>query len=318
MRKDTILILGANGQLGSVLTKKLQSLFGDDHVIISDIREPSEENGIFEFIDVTDKQKLAEVVEKYSVTQIYHLAAILSASGEKNPLKTWDINMEGLLNVLELAREKEIAKVYFPSSIAVFGPDTPRINTPQHTVLAPTTVYGMSKVAGENWCQYYSKRYDLDVRSLRYPGVIGYQSMPGGGTTDYAVDIYHKAVLNEPFECFLGENTRLPMIYMDDVIRGTIELMEAPSSKIKIRTSYNLAGVSFSPKEIFLSIQRHIPNFQITYQPDFRQAIADSWPDSIDDSDARKDWGWEPKFDLEEMTKDMLLNLSKQYKLATV
>lgn len=318
MRKDTILIIGANGQLGSVLTEKLQEIFGYDHVITSDIRQPEKKNSVFEFLDITDADRLAEVVKKYNVTQIYHLAAILSASGEKNPLGTWDINMKGLINVLEIAREKQLSKIYFPSSIAVFGPDTPRLNTPQHTVLAPTTVYGMSKVAGENWCQYYAQRYDLDIRSLRYPGVIGYQSLPGGGTTDYAVDIYHKAILNEPFSCFLKSDTSLPMIYMDDVIRGTLELMDAPASKIKIRTSYNLGGISFSPAEIASEIQKHIPDFVIKYEPDFRQQIAESWPDSIDDSEARKDWGWEPKFDLNLMTKDMLFHLGKQYKPALV
>ena len=314
MRKDTILIIGANGQLGSVLTEKLQTIFGYDHVISSDIRQPAEEKSIFEYLDILDKKRLEAVVEKYQVTQIYHLAAILSASGEKNPLKTWDINMQALLNVLELARVKKLSKVYFPSSIAVFGLETPRINTPQHTVLAPTTVYGMSKVAGENWCQYYCKRYGMDIRSLRYPGVIGYQSLPGGGTTDYAVDIFHKAILKESFVCFLEAETKLPMIYMDDVIRGTIELMDAPSSDISIRTSYNLSGVSFSPKEITEAIQKYIPSFKTSYSPDFRQAIAESWPDSIDDSQAKKDWGWKTMYDLEGMTEDMLFQLGKKYK----
>jgi nucleoside-diphosphate-sugar epimerase len=314
MRKDTSLIIGANGQLGSVLTEKLQTIFGYDYVISSDIRQPAEEKSIFEYLDILDKKRLEAVVEKYQVTQIYHLAAILSASGEKNPLKTWDINMQGLLNVLELARVKKLSKVYFPSSIAVFGLETPRINTPQHTVLAPTTVYGMSKVAGENWCQYYCKRYGMDIRSLRYPGVIGYQSLPGGGTTDYAVDIFHKAILKESFVCFLEAETKLPMIYMDDVIRGTIELMDAPSSDISIRTSYNLSGVSFSPKEITEAIQKYIPSFKTSYSPDFRQAIAESWPDSIDDSQAKKDWGWKTMYDLEGMTEDMLFQLGKKYK----
>ncbi|RMG85226.1 MAG: NAD-dependent epimerase/dehydratase family protein [Bacteroidetes bacterium] len=315
MRKDTILIIGASGQLGTVLTQRLQEVFGTDRVVTSDVRPPVEERGIFEPLDVLDRKALADLIRRYDITQIYHLAAILSAKGEQNPLLTWQVNMDGWLNVLQVARESRVEKVYFPSSIAVFGPETPRRNTPQFTVLSPTTVYGMSKVAGEHWARYYAERYGLDVRSLRYPGVIGYQSMPGGGTTDYAVDIFHKAILGERFTCFLKEDTVLPMIYMDDAIRATLELMEAPKEKIKIRTSYNLAGVSFSPAEVAFEIRKHIPGFDIYYEPDFRQQIADSWPESIDDSCAREDWGWAPKYDLAALTRDMLFHLGEKYKV---
>ena len=250
-----------------------------------------------------------EVVEKYQINQIYHLAAILSAKGELNPLGTWDINMNGLFNILELAREKNIKKVFYPSSIAVFGPTTPPNQTPQDTVLTPTTVYGMSKVAGEYWTNYYFLKYGIDVRSVRYPGIIGYQSMPGGGTTDYAVDIFHEALKQQKFTSFLSEETELPMIYMEDAIRGTIELMNAPLEQVKIRTSYNLAAMSFTPKQIAAEIKKHIPSFEMTYAPDYRQAIADSWPNSIDDRIARKDWGWKEAFGLPEMVHDMLENL---------
>jgi nucleoside-diphosphate-sugar epimerase len=261
-----------------------------------------------------DRKRLFELVDNEGITQIYHLAAILSASGEANPLRTWDINMDGLFNVLEVARERKINKVFFPSSIAVFGKDTPAINTPQHTILNPTTVYGMSKVAGEHWAQYYHLKYGLDIRLLRYPGIIGYQSDPGGGTTDYAVDIFHKAVLGENYTCFLKDDTALPMIYMEDAIRATVELMEAPAAKVKLRTGYNLSGMSFTPKEVTAAIQQHYPTFEVTYEPDFRQQIAESWPQSIDDSVARAGWGWQPSFDLEKMTEDMILNLKKKYK----
>lgn len=315
MRKDTILIIGANGQLGTVLTRRLREILGQNQVIASDIRLPKSINEPFEQLNILDSDRLVEVVKKYNVSQIYHLAAILSAKGEINPMKTWEINMTGLFNVLEVAKEHNIDKVFFPSSIAAFGVETPRINTPQHTVLAPTTVYGISKAAGENWCQYYSERYDVDVRSIRYPGVIGYQSLPGGGTTDYAVEVFHKAILGEDFECFLSENTRLPMIYMDDVIEGTLQLMEAPKASISIRTSYNLGAINFTPKEIVSEIRNYIPSLKVSYKPDFRQQIAESWPESIDDSCARKDWGWSPKFDLPAMTKDMILQLNKQYRL---
>ena len=255
-------------------------------------------------------------MSRHKVTQIYHLAAILSAKGEQNPLQTWDINMGGLFNVFEVAREKGILKVFFPSSIAVFGADIPRQMTPQNAILKPTTVYGMSKASGELWSQYYFQKFGLDVRSLRYPGVIGWQSNPGGGTTDYAVDIYHYAVKEEDYTCFLSENTRLPMIYMDDAVRATLELMGAPAANINERTSYNLAGMSFSPSEIAASIQVHFPDYKVSYAPDFRQKIAESWPESIDDSAARNDWDWKPKFDLNNMTKVMISHLQQKYEYA--
>lgn len=309
MRKDTILVVGSNGQIGSVLVKALRSHFGTQNVIASDIRMPSQEDPLFEPLDALNRHRLNAIVDQYQVTQIYHLAAILSAKGEAQPLNTWDINMNCLFNVLEIAREKNLDKVFFPSTIAVFGSNTPRINTPQDTIRTPETVYGMSKVAGENWCAYYHRRYGLDVRSVRYPGIIGYQSLPGGGTTDYAVDIFYKAVRSEPYVCFLKENTRLPMMYMDDAIRATVELMEAPAANLSVRTSYNLAGMSFTPAELAAEIAKHKPGFQVTYEPDFRQAIAESWTESIDDSTARNDWGWKPAFDLAKMTEDMLLHL---------
>jgi threonine 3-dehydrogenase len=313
--KDRILVIGANGQIGSVLTKALRVEFGQENVIATDIHLPIDGNNYlpFEILDATDAAKMSFLIERYRITQIYHLAAILSAKGEINPLKTWNVNMDCLFNVLEAARTHKIKKVFFPSTIAVFGSNTPRINTPQDTLRTPETVYGMSKVAGENWSSYYHKRYDVDIRSLRYPGIIGYQSQPGGGTTDYAVDIFHKALKGEIFECFLKETTRLPMMYMEDAIHATLKLMEAPADKISIRSSYNLSGMSFTPKEIAAEIQKHIPNFKIIYKPDFRQDIANSWPESIDDSQARKDWGWKPKFDLAKMTVDMLNNLKRKY-----
>jgi threonine 3-dehydrogenase len=316
MTKDTILVIGANGQLGAVLTEALRAQFGQDQVIASDIRQPDKPGGRFELLDVLDATRLGETIAKNRVTQIYHLAAILSAKGEQAPLPTWDINMKGLLNVLEAGREHNVAKIFYPSSIAVFGLTTPRDNTPQFTAMEPTTVYGISKVAGELWSQYYFTRYGLDVRSVRYPGIIGYQSMPGGGTTDYAVEIYHKAVLGQPFECFLREDTLLPMIYMDDAVRGTLELMDAPAEKIKVRTSYNLSAMSFTPAQIADEIIKHRPAFEVSYNPDFRQAIADSWTMRMDDSRARQDWGWKPRFDLPAMTVDMLEQLSRQYGVA--
>lgn len=315
MTNDTILVIGANGQIGSVLTEALRQRFGEDRVISTDIRNPAHPVPHFELLDVLDAAKLAEIVDRHRITQIYHLAAVLSAKGEQAPLPTWDINMKGLLNVLEVAREKKVAKVFYPSSIAVFGPTTPRVDTPQFTAMEPTTVYGISKVAGELWSQYYWTRYGLDIRSVRYPGIIGYQSLPGGGTTDYAVDIFHKAVLGQHFECFLREDTRLPMLYMDDAIRGTLQLMDAPAEQIKVRTSYNLSAMSFTPAEITLEIRKHLPDFQVSYKPDFRQAIADSWTQSIDDSVARQDWNWSPRFDLASMTADMLEHLGGQYGL---
>ena len=313
MKKEKILIIGANGQIGSVLTTALRSIHGQDQVLATDIRPTDNQNGPFELLDVLDTNRIAEIVDQYHITQIYHLAAILSAKGEQKPLWTWDINMNSLFNVLEVSKEKKIKKIFFPSSIAVFGPDTQSVNTPQHAVLTPTTVYGISKVAGENWCQYYYNRYQMDIRSIRYPGIIGYQSMPGGGTTDYAVDIYHEALKNRNYDCFLKSDTRLPMIYMDDAIRGTLELMEAPADNLTIRTAYNLSGMDFTPAEIAQTIQEILPDFSISYTPDYRQQIADSWPDSVDDSQAQRDWDWQPKFDLREMTKDMLEKLAAKY-----
>lgn len=307
-----ILVLGASGQIGTELTQKLRKIYGSNHVIASDIREGSEElmsSGPFEIIDATDRIKILETVKKYNVTQVYLLAAMLSATAEKMPEKAWNLNMNSLLAVLDLAKENYIQQVYWPSSIAVFGPSTPKINTPQQTIMQPSTVYGISKVSGEFWCNYYHEKYGVDVRSLRYPGIISWKTKPGGGTTDYAVDIYFKALEEKKYECFLSENTRLPMMYMNDAVNATIQLMQAKPEDIKIRTSYNLAAIDFTPKEISEEIKKHIPDFQISYQTDFRQAIADSWPSSIDDSEARQDWKWHHDFDLKSMTEDMLKNL---------
>ncbi|GAB1307425.1 NAD-dependent epimerase/dehydratase family protein [Urechidicola sp. KH5] len=310
---DKILIIGAKGQIGSVLTKELQLLYGKENVVASDLREDVNFDGVFEIIDATDVDRIKLIVQQYKITQIYHLAAILSAKGEENPLLTWDINMKTMFNVFEVARKNDVSKVFYPSSIAVFGDAAPADATPQNSYLNPSTVYGISKSAGENWSEYYFNRYDLDIRSIRYPGIIGYQSLPGGGTTDYAVDIYHKAVKGEDFSCFLKEDTMLPMIFMEDAIRATIELMQAPKENIKTRTSYNLAGMSFSPEEIATAIQKILPNFKVSYNPDFRQEIANNWPRSIDDSEARIDWNWEPKYDLNSMTSVMLEKLQEQY-----
>lgn len=313
MSKEKILIIGANGQIGSALTKALQQTHGVNSVVASDINNPHKNViGIFEKLDVLDIERLRAVVRKYSVTQIYHLAAILSAKGEQNPRQTWDINMNALWNVLEIARAEHISKVYYPSTIAVFGDQTPKENTPQFTTMHPATIYGITKQAGEQLCEYYVRRFGLDVRSLRYPGIISYESPPGGGTTDYAVDIFHKAVQNQPYECFLSENTSLPMMYMPDAIRATLELMEAPKEKIKVRYGYNLQGMSFTPAQLAQEIQKHRPDFVVTYKSDFRQAIADSWVSSMDDSQAREDWGWKPQYDLSEMVVDMLANLKAQ------
>lgn len=311
MKKEQILVIGANGQIGSVLVAHLRSIYGEDQVLASDIHVPPFPNSRFIKLDATNAQDMAEVVHKNKITQIYHLAAILSAKGEIDPMFTWDVNMRSFFNVLETARIFEVKKVFYPSSIAVFGAHAPQQQTPQWSALDPTTVYGISKVAGENWSQYYFQRYGLDIRSVRYPGIISYQSLPGGGTTDYAVDIFHKAVNHAHFECFLKEDSRLPMIYMDDVLKGTLQLMEAPAAQIKVRTSYNLASISFTPEELANEIKKHLPDFSISYKPDFRQAIADSWPDSIDDSAARADWGWQPDFDLAKMTTEMLTRLQQ-------
>jgi threonine 3-dehydrogenase len=307
--QEKILITGSGGQLGSVLTMKLQEKFGVDHVIATDLYPKIGFRGHFETLDATDYHKLESIVIKHSITQIYHLAAILSANGEKTPVKTWDLNMKTLINVLEISRIQDLNKVFYPSSIAVFGANAPKDNTSQDQFLLPSTIYGMSKVAGENWANYYYTKYGLDVRSLRYPGVIGYETLPGGGTTDYAVDIFHKAIHNKPFECFLSASSQLPMIYMEDAIRATLELMEAPKQNITIRSSYNIVGMSFTPNQLFLMIRKTYPKFTITYHPDFRQEIADTWPNSIDDSHAVRDWSWSPKYDLESMTESMIKNL---------
>ncbi|WP_378182373.1 NAD-dependent epimerase/dehydratase family protein [Aquimarina sp. SS2-1] len=309
-----ILVIGANGQLGSVLTKELQKKYTIENVIASDLKKSEDCKGIFEVIDATDRNRVQEVVERYGITQIYHLAAILSAKGEETPLNTWDINMKTLFNVLEVSRNNNIDRVFFPSSIAVFGEGAPLTNTPNDAYLNPATVYGMSKASGENWAQYYFLRYGLDVRSIRYPGVIGYQSLPGGGTTDYAVDIYHKAVRKEDFSCFLKADATLPMIFMDDAIRATIELMEAPKENIKLRTSYNIAGISFSPEEIVAEIRKLYPDFKVSYEPDFRQEIASRWPKSIDDTSAKNDWGWKSQFNLKDITEIMIQKLEDKYK----
>ncbi len=312
MKNEQIIVLGANGQIGTVLTEELRKIYNVGNVLATDIQKHTTHEGPFEQLDILNAQRLDEVVGKRKITQIYHLAAILSARGEQNPKWAWDINMTGLFNVLETAKTHG-CQVFFPSSIAVFGSEAPKENTPQHAVLQPKTVYGISKVAGEHWCNYYHEKYDVDVRSVRYPGIIGYQSMPGGGTTDYAVEIYHKALQHEVFQCFLSAKTKLPMMYMPDAIRATLEIMTASAEQVKVRTSYNIAGMSFDPQAIYEAIKLQVPDFQIVYEPDFRQAIADSWPHSIDDSPAREDWGWQPEYDLESMTKDMLMHLEGRY-----
>jgi nucleoside-diphosphate-sugar epimerase len=309
-KREKILIIGAGGQIGLELTESLSGIFGAENVFPSDLRDSNAfPNNTFETLDAMDKNAMHALVKKHGITQIYHLAALLSATGEKNPMLAWRLNMESLFHVLDLAKEKIITMVYWPSSIAVFGPTTPREKTPQRTVMEPSTIYGISKQAGERWCEWYFQKHGVDVRSLRYPGLIGWKSAPGGGTTDYAVHIFHDALSKGNYECFLSENTALPMMHMEDAIRATVELMEAPAEKIKIRSSYNLSGISFSPKQIADEIRKHIPDFTITYKPDFRQAIADSWPQSIDDSEARKDWGWKEKYDLPKLVNNMLVNL---------
>jgi nucleoside-diphosphate-sugar epimerase len=312
MTKEKILVIGASGQIGVELTLALRKIYGNTNVVASDLREENDllkGTGPYVSLDIMNKEMLHVQVIRQNITQIYLLAAILSATGEKNPNLAWNLNMQGLLNVLDIAKEEHIHKVYWPSSIAVFGPTSPKKNCPQQTIIEPTTVYGISKYAGEFWCNYYFQRYGLDVRSLRYPGLISYKSAPGGGTTDYAIEIFHDALEDKHYDCFLKEDTYLPMMYMPDAIRATIELMEAPADKISIRTSYNLSSMSFSPKEIGEEVKKHIPGFTISYEPDYRQAIADSWPESIDDSVARRDWGWKHEYDIDKMSKDMIDNL---------
>jgi nucleoside-diphosphate-sugar epimerase len=309
---EKILVIGAGGQIGVELTLALRDNFGNDNVIASDIKEEHEllkGQGPFYQLDVLDKKSTAALIQKEKITQVYLLAAILSATGEAKPMWAWDINMSGLLGILEICREQKIKKLYWPSSIAVFGNTTPTRETPQHTIIEPSTVYGISKYAGELWCRYFGNRYGLDTRSIRYPGIISWKSAPGGGTTDYAIEIFHEALKHQHYNCFLAEDTYLPMMYMEDAIRATIELMEAPAEKLKTKMAYNLAGMSFSPKEIAAAIKESIPDFTIDYQPDYRQQIAATWPQSIDDSAAREDWNWKPQFDLKSMTKDMLMHL---------
>lgn len=303
---EKILVTGANGQIGRVLTAALRERHGRENVIASDIVKTPEANEPYLFLDILNETRLHEIVEDHKVTQIYHLAAILSANGEWNPLKTWNINLNGLLTILNLARQGKINRVFFPSTIAVFGQTTPREATPQDVPLLPETIYGISKVSGELLCHYYHQKYGVDVRSVRYPGIIGYQSVPQGGTTDYAVEIFHELLKGNTYACFLEPDTRLPMMYIPDAIRATVELMEAPVEQVKTRTSYNLAAMSFSPAEIFAEIKRILPDARINYAPDFRQEIAASWTESIDDSRAREEWGWKPAYDLRRMTQDML------------
>ncbi len=310
-----ILIIGACGQIGSELTMSLRSKHGNENVVAADIREGSEElmtSGPFEIVNAMDYDVVRNCVEKHNITDVYLLAAMLSATGEKYPMKAWDLNMNSLFHVLNLAKDGVIKKIFWPSSIAVFGPTTPRDHTPQHTIMEPTTVYGITKQTGERWCEYYNSKYNVDVRSIRYPGLISWKTSPGGGTTDYAVDIYHKTIKDNKYECFLSENTALPMMYMDDAVRATISIMEAPSEAIKIRSSYNLGGISFTPKMISEEIKNHFPEFKISYSPDFRQAIADSWPSSINDTDAQEHWGWKHDYDLEKMTTEMFKNLKAE------
>jgi len=312
---EVILVLGAGGQIGIELTQKLRNLYGNNKVIASDIRKGNESmmvSGPFEIIDATDKEAILTIIKKYNVTQVYLLAAMLSAVAEQHPRKAWDLNMTSLLAVLDLAKEKHIKQIYWPSSIGVFGPNTPSENTPQNTVMQPATVYGISKVAGEYWCNYYHQKFGVDVRSIRYPGVISWKCKPGGGTTDYAVDIFFNAIEKGSYECFLSEKTRLPMMYMDDAVNATIQLMQTDAKNVKNRMGYNLAAMSFTPEEIAKEIKKLIPKFTISYKPDFRQEIANSWPASIDDSEARTDWNWQHQFDLASMTEDILKNLKNQ------
>ncbi|HNT27639.1 MAG TPA: NAD-dependent epimerase/dehydratase family protein [bacterium] len=313
-----ILIIGAVGQIGSELTLRMRELYGNQNVIASTRKTPPsdkiKESGPFEFFDVMDRKKLEEVVDKYKVEYIVNMAAILSAVGEKDPMFAWDVNMNGLINILEVAREKKIKQILMPSSIAVFGPGTPRVNTPQDTVLKPTTMYGVTKVAGELLCDYYVRKYGMDIRGLRYPGIISHETLPGGGTTDYAVAIYYEAIQHGKYTCFVKESTKLPMMYMPDCLKATIDLFEADFSKLKHHSDFNVAGMSFTVGEMATEIRKHIPDFKIDYKPDFRQAIADSWPESIDDTAAREEWGWKPAYTLASMTVDMLTELKKKLK----
>lgn len=312
--QKSILIIGACGQIGTELTLKLRELYGQDCVVASDIREGSDslmQSGPFELLDATNYEAVEDVILYHEIEEVYLMAAMLSATAEKFPERAWNLNMNSLFNVLNLAKENKINKIFWPSSIAVFGPNTPRDMTPQNSIMEPTTVYGISKLSGERWCEYYHNKYNVDVRSLRYPGLISWKTQPGGGTTDYAVEIYHDALSKGNYQCFLKKDTKLPMMFMDDAIRAAIELMDSDAGQIKVRSSYNLGAMSFSPKEISESIKQRLPDFSISYQPDFRQGIADSWPSSIDDSKAKADWNWEAEFDLTKTTNEMIYQLSK-------
>ena len=312
-----ILIIGACGQIGTELTLKLREIHGNDQVVASDIREGAEElmqSGPFEILNATDEAHIKEIVEKYKVKEVYLMAAMLSATAEKAPMKAWDLNMDSLFHILNLAKDGKIDKIFWPSSIAVFGPSTPKDDTPQTTIMEPTTVYGISKQTGERWCEYYFRKFGVDVRSIRYPGIISYKTLPGGGTTDYAIEIFHEAIKNSEYTSFLAKDAALPMMYMDDAIKATVDIMEAPAEKIKVRSSYNLAAISFTPEILAEEIKKHIKDFEISYEPDFRQNIAESWPSSIDDSSAREDWGWTHDFDLDRMTTTMLDGVGKTLK----
>jgi nucleoside-diphosphate-sugar epimerase len=309
-----ILIIGACGQIGTELTHKLRAIYGVENVIASDIRKLNNDvvnSGPFEVVNALDFNQIEHIVEEYKIDDVYLMAALLSATAEKNPAFAWDLNMNSLFHVLNLAKAKKIKRIFWPSSIAVFGPTTPKENTPQYTIMEPSTVYGISKQSGERWCEYYHNIFGVDVRSIRYPGLISWSTPPGGGTTDYAVDIFHKAIKDGSYECFLSSETKMPMMYMDDAIKATIAIMEAPAENIKIRSSYNLAAMSFTPTEIAAEITKHFPNFTITYKPDFRQKIADSWPASIDDSTARTDWNWQNDYNMQTMTSEMITMLQK-------
>ncbi len=312
-----ILIIGACGQIGTELTLKLREIHGNDQVVASDIREGAEElmqSGPFEILNATDEAHIKEIVKKYKVKEVYLMAAMLSATAEKAPMKAWDLNMDSLFHILNLAKDGKIDKIFWPSSIAVFGPSTPKDDTPQTTIMEPTTVYGISKQTGERWCEYYFRKFGVDVRSIRYPGIISYKTLPGGGTTDYAIEIFHEAIKNSEYTSFLAKDAALPMMYMDDAIKATVDIMEAPAEKIKVRSSYNLSAISFTPEILAEEIKKHIKDFEISYEPDFRQNIAESWPSSIDDSSAREDWGWKHDFDLHRMTTTMLEGVGKTLK----
>ncbi len=316
--QDNILVIGAGGQIGTELVIALRAAHGDHKVIASDLSDqpkPEFGDGPYFQADVMDQKRLFEIIKDQNIKEVYLLAALLSATAEKNPGLGWELNMTGLSNVLDLSRDGHIKRIFWPSSIAVFGPHTPKQNTPQRTIMEPTTVYGITKVAGESWCEYYNKRYGIDVRSLRYPGIIGHKSAPGGGTTDYAVHIFHEALQKGTYDCFLSKDAELPMMYMPDATKATIDLMAAPSADLRIRTSYNIAGVSFTPELLAAKIKSRIPNFEISYKPDYRNAIAHSWPSSIDDRFAQEDWGWKPEYDIDAIVDGMLMHLAKKEKV---